>query len=163
DAQEWAEAWNRHDLQICGERTRSPHDIFLFSQLQDGPRGLERMVSPLEEEVEDLSTYSIDWDVRDNLTLMPHHLLKNPEEWDKCSPFSTEPQDLSEVPCDAPDSPFSDEQISYLDRELAAIVDLTSRSMTVRKLVWQHAFERCRRDASWDQWTTPNVVGVLPR
>ncbi|KAF7377212.1 hypothetical protein MSAN_00140900 [Mycena sanguinolenta] len=73
DAQEWAEAWNRHDLQIRGERTRSPHDIFFFSQLQDGPRGLERMVAPLEEDVEDPSTYGIDWDVVDNSTLMQHH------------------------------------------------------------------------------------------
>ncbi|KAJ6573654.1 hypothetical protein B0H10DRAFT_1767267, partial [Mycena sp. CBHHK59/15] len=36
DAQEWAEAWNSHLLQICGERSRSPRDMFLFSMLQDG-------------------------------------------------------------------------------------------------------------------------------
>ncbi|KAJ6505107.1 hypothetical protein C8R45DRAFT_817761 [Mycena sanguinolenta] len=145
DAQEWAEAWNRHDLQIRGERTRSPHDIFFFSQLQDGPRGLERMVAPLEEEVEDPSTYGIDWDVVDDSTLMQHHLLQNPEEWDERNLFSSEPQELSEVPCEAPECPFSDEQVAYLDRELAAVVDVTSRSMIVRKLVWQHAFEICNR------------------
>ncbi|KAJ7238531.1 hypothetical protein B0H12DRAFT_1025720 [Mycena haematopus] len=143
DAQEWAEAWNRHDLQIRGERTRSPHDIFFFSQLQDGPRGLERMLSPPEEGVEDPSTYGIDWDVLDDPTLMQHHLMQNPEEWADQNPFSPDSQDLSKVSCEAPDCPFSDEQVAYLDNELAAEVDLTSRSMNVRKLVWQRAFEIC--------------------
>ncbi|KAF8143671.1 hypothetical protein K438DRAFT_1911038 [Mycena galopus ATCC 62051] len=142
DAQEWAEAWNWHDLQIRGEWTRCPHDIFFFSQLQDGPCGLERMVSPLEEEVEDPSTYGIDWDVRDDSTLMQHHLVQNPEEWDERNPFSTEPLRFLAIPLILL-SLMSRSLI--FDRELAAVVDLTSRSMTVRKLAWQHVFEICTR------------------
>ncbi|KAJ6620109.1 hypothetical protein B0H10DRAFT_2163679 [Mycena sp. CBHHK59/15] len=143
DAQEWAEAWNRHDLQICGERTRSPHDMFFFSQLNDGPRGLERMAAPLDEEVPDPTTYGIDWEVVDDPTLMHHHLMQNPQEWENNNPFAPSVQDLSEVPCEPPDSPFTPAQIAHLDREIAAAVDLTSRSMNIRKLVWKEAFRIC--------------------
>ncbi|KAJ6608183.1 hypothetical protein B0H10DRAFT_2166639 [Mycena sp. CBHHK59/15] len=143
DAQEWAEAWNSHDLQIRGERTRSPHDMFFFSQLNDGPRGLERMVTPLDEEVPDPTTYGIDWEVIDDPTLMHHHLMQNPQEWENNNPFAPSVQDLSEVPCEPPDSPFTPAQIAHLDREITAAVDLTSRSMNIRKLVWKEAFRIC--------------------
>ena len=36
----WAETWNNHKLQIRGERQQSPQEIFFFSMLEDGPRGL---------------------------------------------------------------------------------------------------------------------------
>ncbi|KAF8188548.1 hypothetical protein K438DRAFT_1907435 [Mycena galopus ATCC 62051] len=143
DAQEWAAAWNSHDLQIRGERTRSPHDIFFFSQLQDGPRGLERILAPPTEDVPHPSTYGIDWETMDDQQLMHHHLMQNPEEWADQNPFAPNTQDLSEVPCEAPDAPFSLAQIAHLDTELTARVDLTSRSMNVRKLVWQEAFAIC--------------------
>ncbi|KAJ7834570.1 hypothetical protein B0H14DRAFT_2363796 [Mycena olivaceomarginata] len=143
DAQEWAEAWNRHDLQIRGERTRSPYNMFFFSQLQDGLRRLERMVAPQNEVVVDLSTYGINWDVVDDSRLMHHPLMENPEEWADQNPFAPNAQDLSEVPCEPPDSPFSPDQIAHLDHELAVVVDLTSRSMNVHKLVWKEAFAIC--------------------
>ncbi|KAF7341677.1 hypothetical protein MSAN_02066000 [Mycena sanguinolenta] len=129
DAQEWAEAWNSHDLQIRGERMRSPRDIFLFSMIQDGPRGLERFIDPPDEPVEDPSTYGIDWDVIDNPSLMRHHLMQNPQEWEDRNPFAPGIQDLSDVPCEPPQSVLSAEQIRYLDESLAAAVDTTSRSM----------------------------------
>ncbi|KAJ7711873.1 hypothetical protein B0H16DRAFT_1667702 [Mycena metata] len=142
DTQEWAQAWSLHDLQIRGERNRSPRDIF-FSMLQDGPRGLEQITAPVDEHINNPATYGIDWDVTDDATLMRHHLLQNPQEWEDHNPFAPGLETLSEVPCDAPDSPFSAEQIKYLDCELAAVVDTTSRSMNVWKLVWQEAFRIC--------------------
>ncbi|KAJ6534093.1 hypothetical protein B0H19DRAFT_964714 [Mycena capillaripes] len=143
DAQEWADAWNLHDLQIRGERTRSPRDMFLFSMVQDGPRGIERLVNPPDELLEDPSTYGIDWDVADDPTLMRHHLMENPQEWADHNPFAPGVQDLSDVPCEAPDCPFTPEQVAHLDRVLAQAVDMTSRSMQVRKLVWREAFVIC--------------------
>ncbi|KAJ6466472.1 hypothetical protein C8R45DRAFT_839549 [Mycena sanguinolenta] len=143
DAQEWADAWNSHDLQIRGERTRSPRDIFLFSMIQDGPRGLERLIDPPEEAVEDPSMYGVDWEVIDNPTLMRHHLLQNPQEWEDRNPFAPGIQDLSDVPCEPPQSVLSAQQIRYLDETLAMAVDTTSRSMHVRKLVWIEAFRIC--------------------
>jgi hypothetical protein len=67
DTQEWAAAWNSHVLQIRGKRARSPRDMYLFSMLQDGPRGLEYRAEPVDEVVEDPSTYGIDWTVADDV------------------------------------------------------------------------------------------------
>lgn len=36
DAQQWAAAWNSHKMQIRGERSRSPIDMFLIGMLQQG-------------------------------------------------------------------------------------------------------------------------------
>jgi hypothetical protein len=143
DVQEWAETWNQHGLQIHSERTRSPHNIFFFSQLQDGLCGLKCMVVAKDEEVADPSTYGIDWDVMDNLALMHHHLMQNPEKWVDGNPFAPNTQDLFEIMCEPPNSPFSAAQIEYLDHELSAVFDVASQSMNVRKLVWQEAVAIC--------------------
>ncbi|KAJ7179716.1 hypothetical protein C8R46DRAFT_887972 [Mycena filopes] len=143
DAQEWAAAWNSHHLQIRGERSRSPRDMYLFSMLQDGPRGIEYAADPPDETVDDPTTYGIDWDVADDPTLMGHLLEENPQDWDDHNPFAPGPGSLSHVPCEAPDSPFDVEQIAQLDTQLAAEVDVTSRSMHVRRLVWARAMEIC--------------------
>ncbi|KAJ6486652.1 hypothetical protein C8R45DRAFT_1097945 [Mycena sanguinolenta] len=66
DAQEWADTWNSPDLQICGECTRSPCDIFLLSMIQDSPHDLKHFIDPPEEAVEDPSTYGVDWDCKRN-------------------------------------------------------------------------------------------------
>ncbi|KAJ7029654.1 hypothetical protein C8F04DRAFT_962582 [Mycena alexandri] len=143
DAQEWAQAWNSHDLQIRGERTRSPRDMFLFSMVRDGPRGLEQSVDPPSEDVEDPATYGIDWQVADDPPLMTHLFNENPSEWEEQNPFASGPAAHSHVPCEPPNSPFSPEQIALLDQRLAAVVDLTSRSMGVRRLVWTEVFRLC--------------------
>ncbi|KAJ7703710.1 hypothetical protein B0H17DRAFT_922096 [Mycena rosella] len=143
DTQEWAEAWNSHDLQIRGERTHSPCDMFLFSMVQDGPRGLERLVDVPDEDVGDPSTFGIDWDVADDPRLMRHHLLQNPHEWEEHNPFAPGIQDLSDVPCEPPGCPFTEAQVMYLDRQLEAVVDVTSCSMHVRQLIWKEVFRIC--------------------
>ncbi|KAJ7636764.1 hypothetical protein FB45DRAFT_1138651, partial [Roridomyces roridus] len=143
DAQEWAAAWNSHDLQIRGERSRSPRDMFTFSFLQDGPRGLEYRVSPAEEDVGDASTYGIDWAVADDQNLMSHLLSQNPQDWADRNPFAPGLDTLSDVPCEPPNSPLSLEQIAALDATLTSEFDLTSRSMHIRRLVWIRALELC--------------------
>ncbi|KAJ7626029.1 hypothetical protein FB45DRAFT_750837 [Roridomyces roridus] len=146
DAQEWAASWNNHPLQIRGERTRPPRDIWFFSQIQDGARGLERIVNPTErdgDDVQDPSTYGIDWEVADDPALMTHLLDENPQEWDEGNPFTLAPDQLSDVPCEPPDSPFTLEQITFLDEQLAANVNLASRSMVVRTSVWNVAYRIC--------------------
>ncbi|KAF8160531.1 hypothetical protein K438DRAFT_1619197 [Mycena galopus ATCC 62051] len=141
DAQEWAEAWNSHHLSIRGERNRSPRDIFFFSMYHDGPRGLEYRREPENEHVEDPSIYGIDWDVADDPTLMNHLLTENPQDWEERNPFAPGADELSHVPCDAPNCPLSPDAVAELDRRLATVVDLQSRSMGVRRLVWAAAFE----------------------
>ncbi|KAH7904431.1 hypothetical protein BJ138DRAFT_1019159 [Hygrophoropsis aurantiaca] len=143
DAQEWKHTWNSHHLQIRGERERSPRDIFLFSMVQDGPRGIERLLAPVEEDVEDIATYGIDWGVVDDPVLMAHLLQHNPHE-NVNNPFAAGPNTLSNVPCEPPNSPLTDAQINQLDRELAVRVDLSSRNMQVRRLVWTNALAICQ-------------------
>ncbi|KAJ6629429.1 hypothetical protein B0H10DRAFT_1776320 [Mycena sp. CBHHK59/15] len=145
DAQEWAETWNSHLLQIRGERSRSPRDMFLFSMLQDGPRGIEYRTQAVDEDLEDPSIYGIDWDVADDSTLMNHLLHQNLQEWEEHNPFAPGLDTLSDVPCEPPNSPFTAEQIVMVDVELAARVDVTSRSMQVQRLVWKEAMEICNR------------------
>ncbi|KAJ7482749.1 hypothetical protein FB451DRAFT_1338262 [Mycena latifolia] len=145
DAQEWAATWNSHLLHIRGERSRSPRDMFMFSMLQDGPRGLEYSPNPIDEPVDDVSTYGIDWDVADDPALMTHLLDHNPQDWSERNPFAPGLDALSHVPCEPPDAPFSPEEITIIDAELAAQVDVTSRSMHVRRLVWVKAMEVCNR------------------
>ncbi|KAJ7882207.1 hypothetical protein B0H14DRAFT_3756899 [Mycena olivaceomarginata] len=140
DAQEWAEAWNSHHLTLRGERDRSPRDIFFFSMYHDGPRGLEYRQDPIDEPIDDPTLYGIDWDVADDPTLMNHLLVQNPQDWADGNPFAPGIDRLSHVPCDAPDCPFSAEQVAELDQRLASEVDLRSRSMHVRRLVWAAAF-----------------------
>ncbi|KAJ7290934.1 hypothetical protein C8J57DRAFT_1429656 [Mycena rebaudengoi] len=143
DAQEWAEAWNSHNIHIRGERECSPRDMFLFSMVQDGPRGIQHLTEPVSDEVEDPNTYGIDWDEADNSQMMDHLLGENPHEWEDNNPFSAAPGTLSHVPCDPPNCPFTPEQVAYLDHRLAAAVDVTSRNMAVRRLVWKEAFVIC--------------------
>jgi hypothetical protein len=143
DAQEWSQSWNSHKLTIAGERSRSPHDIFLFSMLQDGPRGIRQHPTPPDEPLDDPASYGVDWDVVDNPVLMNHLLDQNPQDWEDEIPFTVQPTSLSEVKCEPPNCPFSREQVDTLDAQLAARVDLRSCNMQVRRLVWVTAFDIC--------------------
>jgi hypothetical protein len=143
DAQEWAQSWNSHPLEIRGERNRSPHDIFLFSMIQDGPRGIQRLLTALDEDVDDLSAYGVDWEDMEDAVVMNHLLDQNPQDWDDENPFTTAPSSLSEVICEPPNCPFTSAQVDYLDRQLALRVDVGSRNMNTRRLVWLRALELC--------------------
>ncbi|KAJ6452934.1 hypothetical protein C8R45DRAFT_1193300 [Mycena sanguinolenta] len=140
DAHEWAEAWNSHTLSMRGERNQSPRDIFFFSMYQDGPRGLEYRRDPVDEHVEDPNTYGIDWDVANDHTLMNHLLAENPQDWADSNPFAPGLASLSHIPCEPPHCPFTPAQVDELDRQVAAVVNVHSRSMHVRRLVWTAAF-----------------------
>jgi hypothetical protein len=144
DAQQWAATWNFHQMEIRGERTRSPRDMFLFSQVQDGPRGIQHLVpTPPDEIVDDPALYGIDWEVIDNPLLMNHLLEYNPQEWDDKNPFTAGPPNMSEVRCEPPNCPFTDNQVDYLDESLSLRVDVHSQSMQVRRLVWIEALSIC--------------------
>ncbi|KAJ7724791.1 hypothetical protein B0H16DRAFT_1333285 [Mycena metata] len=143
DALEWAQAWNSHKLQIKGERKRRPCDMFVFSMVQDGPRGISHMAPPVDEPVDDPASYGVDWQVNDEPHLMRHLLEENPQDWEKENPFHAPPAQLSDVPCEPPNCPFTPEQVALLDQTLRERVDLTSRNMVIRRLVWQGAFNIC--------------------
>lgn len=145
DAQEWAASWNSHVMQIQGERNRSPADMFFFSLVQDGARGVSFDREPVDEQVDDPQAYGVDWDVADDPQLMAHLLENNPQDWDESNPFQVAPSSFSDVPCEAPGCPFTLEEVALLNESLAADpqVDLSSRNMQMRRRLWVVALNVC--------------------
>lgn len=121
--------------------------MFLFSLLEN-PRGLEQAGRPEnDEDVGDGREYGIDWDAAADSRLMNHLLANNEAEWDTQNPFlpptSTAPSTFSNVPCDPPNCPLLPAEIQELNFRLAAAVDVQSRNMSLRRLVWTTAFGLC--------------------
>lgn len=142
DAQQWAAAWNNHTLQIRGERNASPRDLFMFSMLRDGARGVNGIL-PEEVNVGDPALYGIDWQVADEPRFLNHLLQHNPDENHEGNPFANRPPTMADVPCEPPNCPFTPDQVRELDARLVLRVDLQSRDMNIRRLVWISALEIC--------------------
>lgn len=118
--------------------------MFRSSMIADGPRGLADLFArPVDDEVEDIEAFGIDWDVVDDATYMDHLRRHNPEEWDATNPFSAAPPKMAHVPVDPPECPFNRESMDILAAALAERVDLTSRQMDVHRLVWLEAMNLC--------------------
>ncbi|KAK6977130.1 hypothetical protein R3P38DRAFT_2560206 [Favolaschia claudopus] len=146
DAQDWAEAWNSHQLTVRRQRERSPRDLFMFGMLREGPRGISSFlaVEEEEEEIEDINEYGIDSEANEEPELIAHLLENNPDErTNNTDPFasSSTPANLSEVLCEPPGCPFTPIQLQLLDEHLNSSVDLFSRNMNVRRLVWIEALQ----------------------
>lgn len=116
--------------------------------LREGPRGISSFLAPAEdEEIEDLNEYGVDWEVNEEPELIAHLLEHNPHERSQIDdPFasSSTPANLSEVLCDPPNCPFTPAQLQLLDSRLNTEVDLFSRNMNVRRLVWRAALDIAR-------------------
>jgi hypothetical protein len=147
DALAWAETWNNHKLQIRGEPQQTPQEMFFFSMLEDGPRGLSGPRQNSEggldglAEGEDVTLYGIDWEEMEDDQLLAHHFQHNPIQHN--NPFNTAPSALSEVECTPPGCPLSAESIHQLDNYLSQVVDVNSRSMLVRRTIWAQALYIC--------------------
>lgn len=145
DAQEWIRVWNYHTMQIAGQRGRSPIDMFTFSLLQDGPRGITGLLEPANEEVENPDEYGIDWDAAADERLMAHLQVHNPQDTPDANPFSNAPATAAHVECQPPNCPFTDDQVRWLDATLQTQVDVSSRVMQTRRLVWVEALALCHQ------------------
>ncbi len=112
--------------------------------IADGPHGIaELMARPIDDEVDDLNAFRIDWDVADDPTYMSHILEQNPKEWDQENPFSSAPPKPMHVPVEPPECPFNMESLEILGSTLADCVDLTDHRMEMRWLVWEEAISLC--------------------
>ncbi|KAI0702099.1 hypothetical protein C8Q76DRAFT_633024 [Earliella scabrosa] len=142
DAQEWAATWNAHRLQIRGERPASPREMFMFGMVTHGPRGLADV---LDEPVDDLANYGVDWASMQDANVMRHHLANNPhiELTPHPSTSPSVPQHLANVTCDAPRCPFTVAQVSALNRHLARHHDIGNRDMFARRQLWVTALQYC--------------------
>jgi hypothetical protein len=146
DALAWAETWNNHKLQIRGERQQTPQEMYFFSMVEDGTRGLNGQYQNgghLDglQEGDDVSQHGIDWEAMDNVELMTHYHQHNPTQLN--NPFGAGPFTLSEVECTPPDCPISAQSVHQLDRHLFQTVDINSRSMLVRRAMWVEALHVC--------------------
>ncbi|KAK7052904.1 hypothetical protein VNI00_004224 [Paramarasmius palmivorus] len=145
DAQEWASAWNHHPLTLRNEPNRSPRDLFLFSHIQDGPRGVAlRPVAP-EEEVVEPALYGIDWEALEDSRIQDHFFQRQEqEEVYVMVEDPTVPSNLNHVPVEPPNCPFTEEQIQYLDGVLREEFQHTDRrDMEICRMIWRRAFEIC--------------------
>jgi hypothetical protein len=144
DAAEWVETWNSHILQIRGERHQSPKEMYFFSMVRDGFRGVVRTNEPAEEDVADPSIYGVDWEVVDNHNMMEHFLEHNPRNWTDNNPFSNiPPTEPSHVPVDDPDCPLDARELDILEAALASETEMLSRRMEQRKHTWAVALIYC--------------------
>jgi hypothetical protein len=148
DALSWAEAWNNHKLQVPDGHQQTPQEMFFFSMVEDGPRGLNGPRQNIqggqdELEGEETSLYGVDWEDMENDELMVHHRRYNPAPL--YNPFGTAPPSLSEVECTPPNCPLSVEGIHQLNHYLPQVVDVNSRSVLVRRIVWAQALNICRQ------------------
>ncbi|KAK0445820.1 hypothetical protein EV421DRAFT_1902186 [Armillaria borealis] len=88
----------------------------------------------MDDEVEDIEAFGIDWDVVDDATYMEHLQQHNQDVWDPSNPFLAAPPKTSHVSVDPPECPFNRESMDILAAALAERVDLMSRQMDVRRL-----------------------------
>jgi hypothetical protein len=149
DALSWAETWNNHKLQIRGEHQQTPQEMFFFSMLEDGPRGLSGPRQNREGdqdglgEIGDISLYGVDWEDMDNEELMEHYYQHNSVQLN--NPFSTAPATLSEVVCTPPNCPLPAESITQLNLYLTQPTNPNPRSMLIRRTIWREALQICNQ------------------
>ncbi|PBK95697.1 hypothetical protein ARMGADRAFT_925675 [Armillaria gallica] len=144
DAQDWMGMWNSHRMTLPRSSPRTPREMFRSSMIADGPRGIaELMARPIDDDVDDLNAFGIDWEVADDPTYMSHILEQNPEEWDEENPFSSAPPKPTHVPVEPPECPFNTESLEILSSTLADRVDLSDRRMEMRWVVWEEAISLC--------------------
>jgi hypothetical protein len=145
DLEEWVEAWNSHKISLAAGQ-RSPRDMFTFGLLEQGPRGLDTVLYQQEEAAfEHIEEFGVDWDAQTDVGVLQHFADNNAPQTAEGNPFSvfTAPATMNEVIVEPPMGPLSAEQIAELNQSLRALVDLCSRDMGVRKLVWQEAVGIC--------------------
>ena len=140
DAQQWAEGWNLHRLELSRTRDRSPYDMFMFGMLQNGARGVVRVQEPIHEEVENVQEYGIDWETYEDDNLMEHFEANNVDIF---SPVSA-PRNLSNVPCEPSTGPLTEEQVDALDQHLSNQFNTHTLNMLIHRQVWLAALHRCQ-------------------
>jgi hypothetical protein len=126
DALAWAEAWNSHKLQLDEGCRSSPKQLFCRSLWTDGIHGLP----PQDDNHEDYNLYGVDWE-----GIEQQHDISSDEG------RYNEPNWVNNVVCDPPHCPLTDEREEALMYELSEIVDIHSKTMDERRVVWVIALE----------------------
>lgn len=96
--------------------------------VSQGPHGIQSFVAPVEDEVGDIHSYGVDWDVNDDPVLMTHLLEHNPQDWESGNPFApaTSPDNMNTVECEPAGCPLTAMQLTELNTELHHRFDVFS-------------------------------------
>lgn len=123
----------------------------MFGMVREGPRGLGHVMgtgpNDDDDDVGNIEEYGVDWEAANDTAIMAHLLEHNPQERvTSQNPFASRntPAELSDVPCEAPPSPLSPDQIHSLHTYLLHNFDLSSRNMLTRRGIWEAALSFSR-------------------
>jgi hypothetical protein len=120
--------------------------MFVFGMIEEGPRGLLNLKEPVDESVDDLSSYGVDWDAIDNRRIIEHHNQQNGLDILGRNPFVTHrPDRLVEVLVPEANCPLTPNELHWLDEQLGALPYFQNESMDARRLLWVAALDICRR------------------
>jgi hypothetical protein len=118
--------------------------MYLFGMIQNGPRGLHI----LDEDVDDIQGYGIDWEDYDDDRIFEHHNRANIADNQGDNPFSATThrpaaETLTRVDVIPPGCPLTFAQIEFLDSQLQLLPYFDSESMDMRRLLWISALNIC--------------------
>ena len=110
----------------------------------DGIHGLP----PEEEHPADYASYGVDWEAIEDPRFATHG-----EETPGDENGDAHPEWINEVICEPPNCPLTDVHVERLIERLGAVVDIRSKDMDVRRVVWVEAlglFMRIIQDPEGD-------------
>ncbi|KAF6755870.1 hypothetical protein DFP72DRAFT_811151 [Ephemerocybe angulata] len=133
DAAAWLDTWNHHVLSRRGTTHVTPSRLFIQGTIERGHRGLV-----VDDVLDDVDGYGIDWDDHDNPRYRNHHQQHNqPEEEEgrNGAPNMT-PTRLSHVEVGDPRCPFTEDGVQFLDNALSALPENDLTDMGSLRLLW---------------------------
>jgi hypothetical protein len=136
DAQDWTGTWNYHVIELQGQRSRSPRDMFFFGMLEEGIRGRQ-----IDLPVDEIAGYGIDWEALDDPQIRAHHDANSGvevgvDDQAHIPLVENAPERFSIVEVDEPNCPLSPEQIFFLDSQLSTHSFMNTRSIEAYRLRW---------------------------
>lgn len=119
EADYFRDSWNNHIIQMRGQRSRSPADMFGFDMFVYGVRGEDCMSE------EELEVYGIDWEGLREEPLLSSQLQNNSvtEGWTSWVGRLAPPPDLNEVVVDPPPGPLTCDQANLLLAHVAPFLE----------------------------------------
>lgn len=118
----FAAAWNQHQMQSRHGPNRRPADYFLFDMHVHGVRGMQLPPSDAEPLTDaELEVFGIDWDgLRQENLLRSRDSNNSTNEGDgSWIRQSGPPENLNEVPLEAPAGPFGADELILLENHLS--------------------------------------------
>ncbi|KAF8337808.1 hypothetical protein F5887DRAFT_890337 [Amanita rubescens] len=133
--EEWAEDWNSHVMRLKGQKNRAPRDMFL-SGLRErlNVDGVWRQ----EDDIENVGEFGIDWEGVEDEELIRELQSRGENPFDDYAP-----DNMNDVPCEAPDCPLTRPQVEELDYILQEVFDRDTHDSDVKTAIWIRALTWC--------------------